>query len=43
LLPNYYPGLFPWRSSGRGMKFHLMPRSKNTWSYTSTPQNVFGA
>jgi hypothetical protein len=32
---------------GRGVKLtthlHLMPRSKNAWSYTSTPQYVFMA
>jgi hypothetical protein len=41
LLSNGYQGLFPWGSSGRGVKLttHLLlvPRSKNEWSYTSTP------
>jgi hypothetical protein len=41
LLSNGYQGLFPWGQSGRGVKLtthlHLVPRSKNEWSYTSTP------
>jgi hypothetical protein len=40
LLSNGYQGLFPWGKSGRGVKLtthlHLVQRSKNTWSYTST-------
>jgi hypothetical protein len=34
-------GVFPWRWNGRGVKLtthlHLVSRSKNAWSYTSTP------
>jgi hypothetical protein len=34
-------GVFPWGQSGRGVKLtthlHLVPRSKNAWSYTSIP------
>jgi hypothetical protein len=41
LLSNGYQRLFPWGQSGWGMKlithFHLVPRLKNAWSYTSTP------
>jgi hypothetical protein len=41
LLANGYQGLFPWGYSSRGVKLtthlHLVPRSKNEWSYTSTP------
>jgi hypothetical protein len=41
LLSYGYRGLFPWGKSGRGVKLathlHLVPRSKNEWSYTSTP------
>jgi len=42
LLSNGYKVLFPWGLSGWGAKLtthlHLVPRSKNAWSYTSTPQ-----
>jgi hypothetical protein len=43
ILQSYgYQGLFPWWYNGRGMKLtihlHLVPRSKNEWSYASTPQ-----
>jgi hypothetical protein len=35
-----YQGLFPWEYSGQGVKLttrlHLLPRSKNEWSYIST-------
>jgi hypothetical protein len=40
LLSNAYQGLFPWGYSGRGVKLtthHLVPWSKNEWSYTCTP------
>jgi len=41
LLSNGYQGPFPWGHSGLGVKLnthlHLVPRSKNEWSYTSTP------
>jgi hypothetical protein len=41
LVSNGYQGLFPWGLSGRGVKLtshlHLVQRSKNEWSYTSTP------
>jgi hypothetical protein len=41
LLSNGCQGLFPWGYSGPGVKLtthlHLVPRSKNAWSYTSTP------
>jgi hypothetical protein len=41
LLSNGHQGLFPWGQSGGGVKLtthlHLVPRSKNAWSYTSTP------
>jgi len=41
LLTNGCWGLFPWELSGRGVKLttdlHLVQRSKNAWSYTSTP------
>jgi hypothetical protein len=41
LLSNGYWGLFPWGYSGWGVKLtthiHLVARSKNEWSYTSTP------
>jgi hypothetical protein len=47
LLCNGYQGLFPWGLSGRGAKLtthpHLVPRSKNECSYTSTPQYAFMA
>jgi hypothetical protein len=36
-----YQGLFPWRQSGRDVKLttnlHIVPSSKDAWSYTSTP------
>jgi hypothetical protein len=42
LLSNGYQGLLPWGWRDRGVKLtthlHLVPRSKNEWSYTSTPQ-----
>jgi hypothetical protein len=49
--PASYPmgtrGSFPRGKSGRGVKLtthlHLVPRSKNAWSYTSTPQYAFMA
>jgi hypothetical protein len=45
LLSNGYQWFFPWRLSGRGVKLtihlHLVPRSKNEWSYTSTHQYAF--
>jgi hypothetical protein len=45
LLSNGYQVLFPWGYSGRVVKLtthlHLVPRSKNEWSYTSTPQYTF--
>jgi hypothetical protein len=49
--PASYPlgttGFFPGGKSGRGVKLitelHLVPRSKNEWSYTSTPQYAFMA
>jgi hypothetical protein len=38
-------GSFPWGWSGRSVKLtthlHLVPRSKNEWSCTSTPQYAF--
>jgi len=41
LLSDGCRELFPWEWSGRGVKLtthlHLLPRSKNGWSYTSTP------
>jgi hypothetical protein len=40
LLSNGYRGLFSWGLSSRGVKLttlHVVPRSKNAWSYTSTP------
>jgi hypothetical protein len=41
LLSNGYQRLFLWGLGGWGVKLtthlHLMPRSKNEWSYTSTP------
>jgi hypothetical protein len=41
LLSNEYEGLFPWGQSDRGVKLtthlHLVPRSKNEWSYTFIP------
>jgi hypothetical protein len=47
LLSNGYQGLFPWGLSGLDVKLtthlHLEPRSKNAWSYTSTPQYAFMA
>jgi hypothetical protein len=47
LLYNGCHGLFQLGESGRGVKvtthLHLVPRSKNSWSYTSTPQYVFMA
>jgi hypothetical protein len=40
-LSKVYQGLFPWGQSDRGVKLtthlHLVPRSKDAWSYTSTP------
>jgi len=40
-LSSGYQGFFPWGVNGRGMKLtthlHLVLRSKNEWSYTSTP------
>jgi hypothetical protein len=40
-----YRGLIPWALCNRGVKMtihlHLVPRSKNAWSYTSTPQYIF--
>jgi hypothetical protein len=40
LLSNRYQGLFRWGKSERGVKLttdlHLVPRSKNAWSCTST-------
>jgi hypothetical protein len=45
LLSNGYWGFFPRGQSGWGLKLntnlHLVPRSKNAWSYTSTPHYVF--
>jgi hypothetical protein len=45
LLSNGCEGLFPWGQSGRGVKLtihlHLGPRSKKSWSYTSTPPPRF--
>jgi hypothetical protein len=45
LLSNEYQGLFPSGQSGRGAKLtthlHPVPRSKNVWRYTSTPQYAF--
>jgi hypothetical protein len=42
LLSNGYQGLFLWGQSCSGVKLtthlHLVPRSENEWSYTSTPQ-----
>jgi hypothetical protein len=47
LLSNEYQGLYPWAESGRGVNLtthlHLVPRSKNAWSYTFTPQYTFMA
>jgi hypothetical protein len=47
LLSNGYQGLFPCGWSGRGLKLtthlHLVPRSKNEWICTSTPQYGFMA
>jgi hypothetical protein len=48
LLSNgYWRDVFPWGKSGRSVKLtthlHLVQRSKNVWSYTSTPQYVFMA
>jgi hypothetical protein len=47
LLSNGYRGLFPWGQSGRAVKLtthlHLVPRSTNAWSHTSTPLYVFMA
>jgi hypothetical protein len=47
LLSKGYQGLCPWGYSGRVVKLtthlHLVPRSKNEWSYTSTPQYAFMA
>jgi hypothetical protein len=41
LLSNGYQRLFPWGKNGRGVKLtthlHLLLRSKNEWSYSSTP------
>jgi len=39
--PIQWVPLFPWRQSSQGIKLtthlHLVPRSKNVQSYTSTP------
>jgi len=39
--------LFLWGWGGRGVRltahFHLVPRSKNEWSFMSTPQYAFMA
>jgi hypothetical protein len=47
LLSNGYQGLFPWGKSGLSVKLtthlHLVPSSKNTWSYISIPQYAFMA
>jgi hypothetical protein len=47
LLSNEYQGLFPWGYSGQGVNLtthiHLVPKSKNVWSYASTPQYAFMA
>jgi len=47
LLSKWVLEAFPWGWSDRGVKLtthlHLVPRSKNAWSYTSTPQYVFMA
>jgi hypothetical protein len=47
LLSNGYQRLLPWEWSGQGMKLtaHLHPvlRSKNEWSYASTPPYAFMA
>jgi len=44
-LSNVYQGLFPSVKSGWGMKLtthlHLVLRSNNVWSYTSTPTTAF--
>jgi hypothetical protein len=41
LLSNGYQGLFPWGYSVWGVKLtthhHLVPRSKNAWSFISNP------
>jgi hypothetical protein len=42
LLSNGYQGLFPW-GVNLTTHLHLVPRSKNEWSYTSTPQYTFMA
>jgi hypothetical protein len=49
--PASYPmgtrGSFPWGKASRGVKLtrnlHLVPRYKNAWNYTSTPQYAFMA
>jgi hypothetical protein len=44
---NGYQGLFPWAQSSRDVKrtthLYLVPRSKNEWTYTSTPLYAFMA
>jgi hypothetical protein len=44
---QWYKGLFPWGKSDWGVKLtthlHIVLRSKNEWSYTSTPQYAFMA
>jgi hypothetical protein len=44
---QWVPGALSLGQSGRGVKLtthlQLVPRSKNAWSYTSTPQYVFMA
>jgi hypothetical protein len=54
-LPGAHPASYPmgtrgillWKQSGSGVKLtthlHLVSRSKNAWSYTSTPQYAFMA
>jgi hypothetical protein len=47
LLSNGCQGFLPWGLSGWGVRLtthlHLVPRSKNEWSYTSTSQYAFMA
>jgi hypothetical protein len=47
LLSSGYQGLFPWEYSCWSVKLtthlHLVPRSKNAWSYALTPQYAFMA
>jgi hypothetical protein len=42
---QWVPGALSLGINGRGVKLtthlHLVPRSKNAWSYTSTPQYAF--